>query len=152
MFPILCSNKTEGAGRNSNSVAGRIESTTYEVAVKGGELCKMVQQDLVSTAQLAREWGCTRRNINASLKRWGVKRHAGERVSRAEAEAKRAQLSSPTQVGNSARAWKRPAPPPEQPLAGGKSKADAERIRAWIKAEGDRLALEERKKTLREPR
>ena len=107
-----------------------------------------VQQDLVSTAQLAREWGCTRRNINASLKRWGVKRHAGERVSRAEAEAKRAQLSSPTQAENSAKAWKRPAPSPEQPMAGGKTKADAERIRAWIKAENDRLDLEERKKPL----
>jgi hypothetical protein len=107
-----------------------------------------MQQDLVSTAQLATEWGCTRRNINASLRRWGVKRYAGERVSRAEAEAKRAQLSSPAQAENSARAWKRSVPPPEQPLAGGKSKADAERIRAWIKAEGDRLDLEERKKTL----
>lgn len=115
---------------------------------EGRKTMVTVQQDLVSAAQLAAEWGCTRRNINASLKRWGVKRYAGERVSRAEAEAKRAQLSSPTQTANSAKAWKRPTPSPEQPIGGGKTKADAERIRAWIKAESDRLDLEERKKAL----
>ena len=115
---------------------------------KGRKTMATVQQDLVSASQLATEWGCTRRNINASLKRWGVKRHAGERVSRADAEAKRAQLSSPTQAENSAKAWKRPALSTEQPIAGGKTKADAERIRAWIKAESDRLELQERKKAL----
>jgi hypothetical protein len=104
-------------------------------------------QDLISAPQLAAEWGCTTRNANASLRRWGVRRY-GRNVSRAEVEAKRLLLSSPTQAENSAKAWKRPAPSPEQPMAGGKTKADAERIRAWIKAERDRLDLEERKGTL----
>jgi hypothetical protein len=105
-------------------------------------------KDLVSAAQLAAEWGCTRRNANASLRRWGVKRYEGNRVSRAQAEEKKSLLSSPTQAENSAKAWKRSAPEAEQSAAGGKSKADAERIRAWIRAERDRLELEERKRTL----
>ena len=104
-------------------------------------------QDLVSAPQLAAEWGCTTRNVNASLRRWGVRRY-GRNVSRAEVESKRLLLSSPTQAENSAKAWKRPAPHTEQSAAGGKSKADAERIRAWIRAESDRLDLEERKGTL----
>lgn len=103
--------------------------------------------DLVSAPQLAAEWGCTTRNANASLRRWGVRRY-GRGVSRAEVEAKRSLLSSPTQTENSAKAWKRPAPGAEQSAAGGKSKADAERIRAWIRTEKDRLDLEERKGTL----
>lgn len=104
-------------------------------------------QDLVSAPQLAAEWGCTTRNVNASLRRWGVRRY-GRSVSRADVESKRLLLSSPTQAENSSKAWKRPAPHTEQSAAGGKSKADAERIRAWIRAENDRLDLEERKKTL----
>ena len=104
-------------------------------------------QDLISAPQLAAEWGCTTRNVNASLRRWGVRRY-GRNVSRAEVAAKRLLLSSPTQTENSAKAWKRPAPAAEQSAIGGKSKADAERIRAWIKAERDRLDLEERKGTL----
>ena len=104
-------------------------------------------QDLVSAPQLAAEWGCTTRNVNASLRRWGVRRY-GRNVSRAEVAAKRSLLSSPTQTENSAKAWQRPTPETEQSAPGGKSKADAERIRAWIRAESDRLDLEERKGTL----
>jgi hypothetical protein len=77
------------------------------------------KSDLISVAQLADEWKCTRQNANARLVSWGVKWQGRGLVSRAEAEEKRAQLGSPRQAGNSAKRWSKPEPAVERKTSNG---------------------------------
>jgi len=96
--------------------------------------------DLVKIAQLAKEFGCSRQNLYACLRRWGVEVRNGL-VSRKAAKAARARLGSPTASQN-ARS-KRSEPP-----AKAASRSEAERQLIELKVEGKRLALAERRGTL----
>jgi hypothetical protein len=113
-----------------------------------------VPKDLISIPGLAREWNCTRQNAWASLKRWAVKSYGGL-VSRAQAESAKARLSDPKQAEKAAKQWKKSgsAPvPAEPPAADGQdqqlTRSEAERQRAWIQIERERISLEKEKKAL----
>ncbi len=108
-------------------------------------------KDLVSASALAAELKCTPQNVNASIRRYAVRRYADGRVSRSQFDAAKARLADPKQTEKSAKAWSKPVT--GEPLrvagkGGEKTAAEAQRVRAWIGAERERIALEKERKSL----
>ena len=101
--------------------------------------------DLISTAKFAELLGCTQRNVNDKAKRYGLKRYAGNRISRSQYERAEAAIGSAVQKENRAQA--------NAPRSSGQSftsdtRLRAEAARAAIRAEKERLELEKLKKSL----
>ena len=130
----------------------------------------LAPSDLVTTAELAGELLCTRRNVNVAARRFGIQRFNGGRVSRSQFLQAKAHLGNPTQAANSAKASRvngmskangrhasgngKPAadvghsqgeefkrPNGSSVPAGLGSQAEAERIRSWTRLANEQIEL-----------